>query len=259
MIGSMAEQYNDSVITAYNDGHYIANHAYSTNSDITYESADSVINEFNKTEEILGKCIGNTQYKSNLFRFPGGFKGSAGYSYRLEGLEIVLVKKGERAPGTTNNHFIQKYVTYSTHIQNIGWQEKTYDGRMSGTSGKSLRLEGIQIGLDNQRYSGDIEYRTHIQNIGWEKSYKRNNQMSGTSGRSLRLEAIQIRLTGEMAKKYDVYYSVHCQNFGWMGWAKNGESAGSAGYSYRLEGIKIVLVEKGHSAPGSTVNRFISK
>lgn len=178
-----------------------------------------------------------------------------------------ITKIGEQAflnvecnsTGTTNNHFIQKYVTYSTHIQNIGWQEKTYDGRMSGTSGKSLRLEGIQIGLDNQRYSGDIEYRTHIQNIGWEKSYKRNNQMSGTSGRSLRLEAIQIRLTGEMAKKYDVYYSVHCQNFGWMGWAKNGESAGSSGYSYRLEGIKIVLVEKGHSAPGSTANRFISK
>jgi len=189
----------------------------------------------------------------------GESAGSAGYSYRLEGLEIVLVKKGERAPGTTNNHFIQKYVTYSTHVQNVGWQEKTYDGRMSGTSGKSLRLEGIQIGLDNQRYSGNIEYRTHIQNIGWEKSYKRNNQMSGTSGRSLRLEAIQIRLTGEMAKKYDVYYSVHCQNFGWMGWAKNGESAGSAGYSYRLEGIKIVLVEKGHSAPGSTAKSFISK
>lgn len=91
-----------------------------------------------------------------------------------------ITKIGEQAflnvecnsTGTTNNHFIQKYVTYSTHIQNIGWQEKTYDGRMSGTSGKSLRLEGIQIGLDNQRYSGDIEYRTHIQNIGWEKSYR---------------------------------------------------------------------------------------
>ncbi len=185
--------------------------------------------------------------------------GSAGYSYRLEGLEVVLVKKGEQAPGTTNNHFIQKYVTYSTHIQNVGWQEKTYDGRMSGTSGKALRLEGIQIGLSNQRYSGDIEYRTHIQNIGWESTYKKNNQISGTSGKALRLEAIQIRLTGEMAEKYDVYYSVHCQNFGWMGWAKNGEPAGSAGYSYRLEGIKIVLVEKGHSAPGSTTNSFISK
>ena len=83
--------------------------------------------------------------------------------------------------------------------------------------------------------------------------------MSGTSGKSLRLEAIKIRLTGEMAKKYDIYYRVHCQNIGWMGWAKNGESAGTAGYSYRLEGINIMLVEKGNAAPGSTANHFQQK
>ena len=93
MIGSMVEQYNDSVITAYNDGHYIANHAYSTNSDITYESTDSVINEFNKTEEILGKCIGNTQYKSNLFRFPSGFKGSAYKAVKVTPLVLEKAKK----------------------------------------------------------------------------------------------------------------------------------------------------------------------
>ena len=130
---------------------------------------------------------------------------------------------------------------------------------MSGTSGRSLRLEAIQMRLDNQRYAGDIEYKTHIQNIGWESSYRKNGQISGTSGRSLRLEAIQIRLTGEMAKKYDIYYRVHCQEFGWMGWAKNGQSAGSAGYSYRLEGIQILLVEKGKAAPGSTANAFKSR
>ena len=185
--------------------------------------------------------------------------GSAGYSYRLEGIQIVLVPKGSAAPGSTSNSFIQKYVVYSTHVQNIGWQGAVNDGNMSGTSGRSLRLEAIQINLDNQRYSGDIEYRTHIQNIGWEKSYKKNGQTSGTSGKSLRLEAIQIRLTGIMATKYDVYYRVHCQNFGWMGWTKNGESAGSAGYSYRLEGIQIVLVPKGNAAPGSTSNAFKSK
>lgn len=185
--------------------------------------------------------------------------GSAGYSYRLEGIQIVLVSKGKAAPGSTANSFIQKYVVYSTHVQNIGWQGAVNDGNMSGTSGKSLRLEAIQINLDNQRYSGDIEYRTHIQNIGWEKSYRKNGQTSGTSGKSLRLEAIQIRLTGIMATKYDVYYRVHCQNFGWMGWTKNGESAGSAGYSYRLEGIQIVLVPKGNAAPGSTSNAFKSK
>ena len=80
--------------------------------------------------------------------------------------------------------------------------------------------------------------------------------MAGTSGQSKRLEAIRIKLTGEMAKQYDIYYRVHSQEFGWLGWAKNGESAGTEGYSYRLEAIQIQLVKKGSSAPGSTSNKF---
>ena len=132
-------------------------------------------------------------------------------------------------------------VSYRTHVQNVGWQGYVKDGAMSGTSGRSLRLEGININLSNMPVSGGIEYRTHVQNIGWQ-NYVKNGAMSGTSGRSLRLEGIQIRLTGEMSKRYDVYYRVHCQNIGWMGWAKNGGQAGSAGFSYRLEGILIVLV-----------------
>ena len=53
---------------------------------------------------------------------------------------------------------------------------------------------------------------------GW----KANGQMAGTSGQSKRL-AIRIKLTGEMAKQHDIYYRVHSQEFGWLGWAKNGE------------------------------------
>ena len=188
----------------------------------------------------------------------GESAGSAGYSYRLEAIQICLVKKGGAAPGKTNNPFIQKYITYQTHIQDIGWQGNVKDGQTSGTSGRSLRLEGIKINLENQQYDGNIEYATHVQNIGWQ-NYVKNGTMSGTSGKSLRLEAIRIRLTGTMAQKYDVYYRVHCQNFGWMGWAKNGESAGSAGYSYRLEAIQICLVKKGETAPGSSTNCFVSK
>jgi uncharacterized protein YjdB len=62
-----------------------------------------------------------------------------------------------------------------------------------------------------------------------------------------------------MAKHYDVYYRVHAQHFGWMGWAKNGAKAGTAGYSYRLEGIQIRLVPKGGASPGSTANTFRAK
>ena len=142
-------------------------------------------------------------------------------------------------------------VSYRTHVQNVGWQNYVKNGVMSGTSGRSLRLEGINVKLENQPYSGNIEYCTHVQNIGWQ-NYVANGTMSGTSGRSLRLEAIKIRLTGEISKYYDVCYRVHAQNIGWMNWAKNGESAGSAGYAYRLEGIEIVIVEKGKNPPART-------
>ena len=146
-------------------------------------------------------------------------------------------------------------VSYRTHVQTYGWQNYVKDGAMSGTSGQSKRLEGINIKLDNQEYSGGIRYRTHVQTYGWQ-GYVKDGEMSGTSGQSKRLEAIQIELTGEMAKHYDVYYRVHCQTFGWMGWAKNGELSGTAGYAKRLEGIEIKLVKKGGSAPGSTANRY---
>ena len=104
--------------------------------------------------------------------------------------------------------------------------------------------------LENQFYTGNILYRTHIQSYGWEKSFKKNDEMSGTSGEAKRLEAIEIKLDGEMAKHYDVYYRVHAQTYGWLGWARNGEQAGTAGFAKRLEGIEIKLVEKGTSVSG---------
>ena len=105
---------------------------------------------------------------------------------------------------------------------------------------------------------GGIEYCTHVQTYGWQ-DWVQNGTISGTTGKSKRLEAIRIRITGDLAKEYDVYYRVHAQTYGWLGWAKNGESAGTEGYSKRLEAIEIVLVRKGNSAPGDTVNCFIKR
>lgn len=154
-------------------------------------------------------------------------------------------------------------VSYRTHVQNEGWQNYVSDGTISGTSGKSLRLEGIEIKLDNHGADIGISYQTHIENIGWEantsRGWKNNGAMSGTSGLSYRLEAIQIKLTGADADQFDVYYQVHAQNIGWMGWAKNGESAGTAGFAYRLEGIRIALVPAGSAAPGSTDKAFVER
>ena len=189
--------------------------------------------------------------------------GTSGFGYRLEGIEIVLVEKGMSFlgyDGSTSSY--SNHLTYRTHVQDYGWQEKVPELAISGTVGQAKRLEAIEIKKANNDLSGNIEYRTHIQDYGWEKDFKMNGAMSGTSGQGKRLEAIQIRLTGELEELYDVYYKVHAENVGWMAWAKNGESAGTAGYGYRLEGIMVVLVPKGQEPPvtvDNTNNVFIEK
>jgi uncharacterized protein YjdB len=211
--------------------------------------------------------------------------GTAGYGCRLEAIQVIVVSKGSSIDKNYGNIVSQKaqayvskstgstnisgaatvHTAYQTHVQNAGWQSWKYDGTTAGTTGKGLRLEGINIKLTNKDYSGGICYTTHIQDYGWQgdlndsSTWKKDGAMSGTTGEGKRLEAIKIKLTGEMANHYDVYYRVHAQNLGWMGWAKNGESAGTAGYGYRLEGIEIVLVPKGGTAPGSTANTFRQK
>jgi uncharacterized protein YjdB len=192
----------------------------------------------------------------------GETAGTADLSRRVEAYEVVLVKKGEAAPvrsASRNAAYLTvPTVTYQTHVQRIGWgQGEVSNGALSGTTGRSFRMEAIRIHLDNTTgFSGGISYRSHVQRVGWETAWKSDGETSGTEGSSLRLEAIQIRLTGEMANYFDVYYRTHVQRFGWTGWASNGTECGSSGFGYRLEAIEIRLAAKGSGAPGSTANTF---
>jgi len=89
-------------------------------------------------------------------------------------------------------------VEYRTHVQNEGWQAWKQNGQMSGTEGKSYRLEGIKIELENtEEYS--IMYRVHVQNVGWQ-AWKTDGEMAGTEGMSLRLEGIEIKIVPKIKK-----------------------------------------------------------
>ena len=137
--------------------------------------------------------------------------------------------------------------SYQTQIQNVGWQDWKSKESLSGTTGKSLRLEGIKLQISDIKNLG-VSYQTHVQNEGWQ-DWVTDGAVSGTEGESLRLEAIRIKLTGTEASNYDIYYQVHVENTGWMNWVKNGELSGTEGKSYRLEGIKVVVLPKGSPAP----------
>lgn len=75
VLGNRVTDYADLIKREYNEGHYIANHGYSHRYSKIYASSNDVIKEYNKTEEAIKKALENSNYTSNLFRFPGGSVG----------------------------------------------------------------------------------------------------------------------------------------------------------------------------------------
>lgn len=75
VLGYNVKNNPDIVKRAYLEGHYIANHGYSHNYAKLYSNAGNVLKEYNKAEKEIQKAIGNSEYHSHLFRFPGGYYG----------------------------------------------------------------------------------------------------------------------------------------------------------------------------------------
>ena len=226
MSSGVTEEMNPSIINSQEETETTST---SSTSDSTTEVSTSEVTTVNDTEN------SNDDTETTLET-----------SQSNEDIPVAPAKAEEKVPD----------INYQTHIQDIGWQGVVKNGEISGTSRRSLRLEGIKMNISNSDLAGSVEYRTHVQEIGWQ-GYVKDNQLSGTSGKSLRLEAIQIRLTGEIANAYDVYYRVHIEDKGWLNWAKNSESAGSQSAAKRLEAIQIKLVKKGEAAPEGNGKAFL--
>lgn len=73
VVGKSVEIHPEIVKRAYDEGHYIANHGYSHNNSVLYKSSENFINEIKKTDLVIGKAIGISDYCSHVFRFPNGF------------------------------------------------------------------------------------------------------------------------------------------------------------------------------------------
>ena len=182
--------------------------------------------------------------------------GSQGFAYGIEALEIKLVPNDDSAPGSTDDAFRTKYITYQAHVSEIGWQSSVNDGAEAGTTGRNLPMEALKVSLGPGATDGDVMVRAHVRNIGWQ-DWVNGGVQAGTTGRALPIEALQIKLTGKAADTYDVYYRLHVTDYGWLGWAKNGASAGTQGYAKSAQAVQIVLVAKGSDAPGSESNAFL--
>ncbi len=74
-LGSRVIQNPQIVKRAYEEGHYIANHGYTHVYSTIYASEESLLDEYNRTEEAIRNAIEVPEYSSHLFRFPGGSVG----------------------------------------------------------------------------------------------------------------------------------------------------------------------------------------
>lgn len=93
MLGSNVERYQDTVKQVYEQGHYIGNHGYSHVYSSIYASPQSVLDEYNKTNETIQKALGEAEFNSHLFRFPGGFVGGK-YENVKKGAKELLNQNG---------------------------------------------------------------------------------------------------------------------------------------------------------------------
>ncbi|EOI05060.1 hypothetical protein UAY_00534 [Enterococcus moraviensis ATCC BAA-383] len=149
------------------------------------------------------------------------------------------------------------HIVYKTYVQDLGWQKLVTDGATSGTVGKGKAI----LGKDMYFHGGGpginqwIETGFHLADYGWDSDRAIYEEVLGQRFKK-RLEAVHYTLVGTTLSRYNLYYRVHVQNFGWMGWAKNGEPAGTEGYGYRVEAMQVCFVPKNKPAPGSTANAF---
>ena len=76
---------------AYEEGHFIANHGKSHVYKEIYSNPQNVLEEYNYTNQVIRDAIGNPDYHSRVFRFPGGSKG--GYYSEIKAQAVTLLNQ----------------------------------------------------------------------------------------------------------------------------------------------------------------------
>jgi RHS repeat-associated protein len=135
------------------------------------------------------------------------------------------------------------FLSYQSHVSNIGWQNWVNDGAISGTVGQNLQVEAIKISLNNPLPGMRIKYQAHVSNIGWQ-DWVYDGAMAGTTGQNLKVEAIRIVLEGAPAG-YQIQYQAHVAHIGWQNVVTDGAIAGTTGQNLQLEAIRINLIKTG--------------
>ena len=91
VLGSNVEKNPEMVKRMYDEGHFIANHGYSHVYETIYQSPQAVLDEYNRCNQVVRDAIGEQEYNSHLFRFPGGLVGGKYADIKNQANDLLLL------------------------------------------------------------------------------------------------------------------------------------------------------------------------
>ena len=111
----------------------------------------------------------------------GSVAGTTGRGLPMEALEAQLGWYGHSGS-----------IELRGHVSNVGWQQ--WSEGHCGTTGKSQRLEAVQIRLTGEAAEKyDIWYCAHVSGIGW-LDWACNGAAAGSAGKGKAIEAVKVIL-----------------------------------------------------------------
>ena len=90
VLGSNVEKNPEMVKRMYDEGHFIANHGYSHVYETIYQSPQAVLDEYNRCNQVVRDALGEQEYNSHLFRFPGGLVGGKYADVKNQANDLLL-------------------------------------------------------------------------------------------------------------------------------------------------------------------------
>lgn len=133
---------------------------------------------------------------------------------------------------------------YRSHLSNVGWLGFVGTEETSGTTGKSIPVEAIDVRWDNQTDKISASFQD-IKGKWYEWTYG----VTGTTGKGLPLvkvrfdTGVDIRKTGRTLQ-----YRVHSADVGWSEWTNQGETVGTSGK--QIEAIQMRMLKDGKVEKG---------
>lgn len=89
VLGNRAKANPDLIKREFDEGHYIANHGYTHKYSQIYSKPQNVLDEYNYTDTCIQEALGNADYHSRVFRFPGGSVGGYYNSIKKEAKKLL--------------------------------------------------------------------------------------------------------------------------------------------------------------------------